>query len=155
MFFEVSLISLLLVVYILILILFNCLSTRLGVSIEFTETTVVVKETEEIATICAVKTGDSVTVKAVKLVLCTDGLLDGDPAEHNGTNIDFIYSMVELSFRPGEFRKCHDIPIIDDVLVEAMEKFGICMITADDVIIGEKDKVILTIIDDDCKSEYV
>ena len=125
-----------------------------AVVIEFEKTELSVNESDKTISLCLVKTGDSLFTDEAILVVC-DHLTDKETATGMGrVGMDYNFSSLQVTvpFKPNEYRKCEPVTIVDDRLVEEMEVFGVCITSATKkVIIGPKNRAVVTIIDDDCE----
>ena len=125
-----------------------------AVVIEFEKTELSVNESDKTISLCLVKTGESLFTDEAILVVC-DHLTDKETATGMGrVGMDYNFSSLQVTvpFKPSEYRKCEPVTIVDDRLVEEMEVFGVCITSATKkVIIGPKNRAVVTIIDDDCE----
>ena len=126
----------------------------LGVIVEFSDSMLRVSEDEKKLTVCLIKRGETTLLSSVSVTTCdksVNGLQmareNDEPGPFSG---DYESLLLSAFFEPEEFESCVDVEITDDIVVEELEVFGLCLEQIEEtVLIGTVNTTTVTIVDDD------
>ena len=124
-------------------------SPSTGMTVEFDNTLLTVREDVRALSVCLVKTGEATIESTVDVFACNKSLLNHLPAT-DGEDYS-RYSLTQtITFAPKETRKCFFEVITDDEVVETSEVFGAC-VRAESAFteIGLNDSITVVIVDND------
>ena len=122
--------------------------------VEFSDSMLMVSEDEKRLMVCLIKRGETTLQSSVSVTTCDRTVQGFQMARENKEPGPFSgdYASLQLMaiFEPDESESCVDVQITDDVVVEDVEIFGLCLDQIEEtVIIGPVNTTTVTIVDDD------